>query len=388
MKPKLFLSLMLFIFIGINAQDYKPLVRDNYCWSVLSGGYAAFSVSSGSTLHYKVSGDTLIYSRYYKKLLSSQDSLKQSWTIIGFLREDEFLKKVWFLDTNKRERLLYDFNISLGTEVTLNNFFNSNELNTYTVTNVDSVLISNEYRKRYTLSINNNWKEYWIEGVGSLFGLTNTNIYGLCGGFRELLCFSDMNIDYVNPKHNTCWKNRFTPKIIKHCPNDAIVNQYYHSKIETSEIFKSDSILYYLIGGTGLPQSLMFSMETGEISGIPTESGNYNFIILVENKGYITDYFETELKVDAGTNIHSEREGKVKAYLHVNEDKLMIESSINLSGCFLSFTNMDGRQVLKESLGEFQNSIDLKRISKGIYIVSIINDLSNEKLLLEKMVRL
>ncbi|MEI6123534.1 MAG: T9SS type A sorting domain-containing protein [Bacteroidota bacterium] len=99
---------------------------------------------------------------------------------LGAFREDTTDRKVFFLPPDSISgTLLYDFDLNLGDTLPItytNNDHNDiNEPVTNIVTSVDSVLIGNEYHKRFEISAYNwggNFAPYvsLIEGIGSTFG--------------------------------------------------------------------------------------------------------------------------------------------------------------------------------------------------------------------------
>ena len=301
MKYKLLSLLFLILIINGYSQKYYPIVQETNDWSVVSGGCAAFlKVCCVKTIHYKFKGDTTIQSNNYKIILSSTDLINQNWEIIGFMREDTTQKKVWLRNLENKEGLIYNFDLTLGKEVTLFNpfFYDSN---TYQVTKIDSIQLQSEYRKVYTLNIGD-WKEQWIEGIGSKFGIVNCNIYGIGGGFFELLCFSNNEIEYVNPKFQTCHKTSFSPMITNQQFDIAYINHEYYYQITTSEIFDYDSISFF--NWNLLPNGLHLNSKSGIISGIPIESGTFHQIICILNNGYVTDCLDKDLIVAYSTQIN------------------------------------------------------------------------------------
>lgn len=298
MKQTLFILAFIIFVINGYSQEYHPIVNETNNWSVVSGGIGAIlKVACVQTNHYRFEGDTIIQLADYKKILSSTDSINQTWETIGFIREDTIQKKVWIRDLENQEGLVYDFDLSLEEEITLYNPFFWEAI-TYKVSEIDSILIQTKYRKTFVLKTDDGWEEKWIEGIGSEFGIVNSNIFGLVGGFRELLCFSGNNIQYVNPKFETCHKNGFSPAITNQNIDTAVINQNYSFQITTTEIFDYDSISYFLIGSQ-LPKGLSLNNESGLISGIPTELGSFHLFICVSNNGYVTDYLDADLVVDS-----------------------------------------------------------------------------------------
>jgi|BioPla2DNA2_1021312.scaffolds.fasta_scaffold10539_2 hypothetical protein len=360
-----------FVFHG-DSQKYHPIVNETNNWSVLSVGFGTFlKVSSVQTNHYRFEGDTIIQSTDYKKILSSTDPIDQTWETIGFIREDTIQKKVWMRDLENQEGLVYDFDLSPEEEITLYNPF-FREAITYKVSEIDSILIQTEYRKTFVLTTDDGWEEKWIEGIGSEFGIVNSNILNIPGGRRELLCFSDHNIQYVNPKFETCHKTGFSPAITNQNIDTAVINENYSFQITTTEIFDYDSISYSLIGSQ-LPTGLSLNNESGLISGIPTELGTFHLFIGVSNNGYVTDYWETDLVVDDNASINSiNSDNQVQIYPNPCSDHVIIKGIEK--GTILNIFNSQGQVVLSNSIKYPGLHISTRNWTKGVYLVQVIKD--------------
>lgn len=133
-------------------------------WGIIEQNY---SVTFG--------GDTVINSQTYHKLTIpyAQTNLVGECNGIGIgyqgsIRQDVALKKVFYVKPNETsEQLLYDFTMQVGD--TVRGYI---ETFTYTpdiVQSIDSVLVGSNYRKRW--SINPCYNIYFIEGIGSTYGL-------------------------------------------------------------------------------------------------------------------------------------------------------------------------------------------------------------------------
>jgi len=386
MKQILLISTFLILVINGYSQDYYPIVKEANNWSVVSGGIGAIlKVCCVETNHYRFGEDTLVQSNNYKKILSSTDSINQNWEIIGFIREDTIQKKVWLRNLENEEGLIYDFDLTLGKEITLYNPFFW-ETNTYQVTKIDSILLQTEYRKVYTLSIGG-WEEQWIEGIGSKFGIVNNNIFGLVGGFRELLCFSDSETEYINPKFQTCHKTSFSPTITNQHIDTAIINQEYNYQITTTEVFDYDSISYFL-SGSWLPSGLTLDKETGLISGIPTETGSFHLFICVLNNGYVTDYLETDLIVDNNTALSSANlSNQINIYPNPSSDILNVNCQFNPSTYSLTITDMNGKQLIYKSLDNEFDRIKIENLIEGVYLISVFDKESGLIIMTEKLIK-
>lgn len=134
----------------------------------------------------------------------------EDWELYGFIREDS--NKYYLRNLAGEEGLIYDFSVNIGDTITINNPFGFMPVDA-TVTNIDSIFIEpgNEYRKRITLfEYEDFWnEEYWIEGIGSLAGITESSwdMTLLTGGDDyTLLCyFEDDEFIYKDAFYPSCF---------------------------------------------------------------------------------------------------------------------------------------------------------------------------------------
>lgn len=158
---------------------YHPFPDSNAMWNIL---FIANCFEFGSTQEnysIEISGDTLIDSLVYHKLstpfleeISSSDcGSSGSPGFRGFIREDTVTRKVYYNPSGQNEYLLYDFNLEVGD--TLEGWLASFNMPN-TVQQIDSVLVGNNYRKRWR--INDCYSIDIIEGIGCTFGLIKETV--------------------------------------------------------------------------------------------------------------------------------------------------------------------------------------------------------------------
>ena len=373
--------LLLFFSYSINgfSQNYKPIVNEANNWSVLSAGLGVYlKVCGGITNHYKFLGDTIINGNDYKKVFCSQDSLKQNWVLYGFIRENVSTKKVWLRNLKNNEGLIYDFDVVVGSRIGIFNPISDYETDTCYIIAIDSVLIQSEYRKRYK-SIHN---VEWIEGIGSKFGIFDSTVPPP-GGFSELLCFSDNHISYTNPKYQTCYKSKFTPTILCKSLDRAVLNKPYYFKIPTTEIFGFDSVSFSV---SRLSSGLVLNKTTGEISGVPTTSGEFPIIIYVWNNGHLTDYLNTNLIVDSNSaNIEHESESGFSISPNPTTGFLSINCSSNYNEFAILIYNSVGEMVISKIMNP-NEKLDIRSLSSGVYVVRIMDKQKANILFLGKLI--
>lgn len=203
-------GIIISIFLSLSAfsQLDNFIVNEEGLWSTVDvhcfpGG------NNYNTYFIKFEDDSLINGFTYKKIWRCDEESLANWSSYGFIRENEdhqvFLKPADYI-----EGLVYDFGVSPGDTVeALNVYLNSNDMLKFVVTQVDSVLLLDRYRKRVVLyEYTNEKEEIWIEGVGSYFGILNScnDAYGaVCGGY-DALCYEESStLVFQNEIYETCY---------------------------------------------------------------------------------------------------------------------------------------------------------------------------------------
>ncbi len=171
-------SLLILIFACISTvfgqtNTYHSFPINTAVWNVNA---SAVCLTSGSTIEdYSIvfDGDTTINNSIYKKLVIpyvdrasfGMCSVKNAG-YQGAIREDVSNKKVFYIKPQETaEQLLYDFTLSVGDSIKGVLDMGMGD----TVISIDSVLVGNNYRKRW--NINTCYSISIIEGVGSTYGL-------------------------------------------------------------------------------------------------------------------------------------------------------------------------------------------------------------------------
>lgn len=152
----------------------------------------------------------MINANAYKKIIKSYDEQMEDWELFGFIIEQD--NKYFMRNLVGEEGLVYDFDVNVGDTVFINNPFGFISFEV-AVTNIDSIFIepANEYRKRITLFEFENLgnEEYWIEGIGSLAGITQSGWdMTLLTGLSEftLLCYyEESELTYKDYSYPVCF---------------------------------------------------------------------------------------------------------------------------------------------------------------------------------------
>ena len=152
-----------------------------------------------------------------KKFFRSEDSLAANPMFYALFRFDTITQKAYSLKPNELvEKLLYDFDVSLDDTITVYPIgFSpvSGDSIRIKVINIDSSLIGGTERKRIQLSgvdQNSGYEEFWIEGIGSTFGIFNPGLVGVTISdlvYPELLCFEVEGVlIFDNPNYSDCFE--------------------------------------------------------------------------------------------------------------------------------------------------------------------------------------
>ena len=178
---------------------------------------------------YTIGGDTTIGMNDYKIINRSgyfyDGNLAPHYFFeyAGALRQNIDTKTVFFIEENTtQEKLLYDFNLNNGD--TLGIAYNNPEEYIF-VSSIDSVLIGDQYRKRFNLENSGTGAQEIIEGIGSSAGLIEPlfqfedNYILRCFNLNDSLYYPNYGIfcDLIT-KVNELQKNTGQLKII---PNPA-----------------------------------------------------------------------------------------------------------------------------------------------------------------------
>jgi hypothetical protein len=216
---KIILLFILSTFSQLGFSQYVHFPDSNAVW------IADFVGSEVDALN----GDTTINNIAYKKHYLCYGCVNTMPTsLYGFLRDDTLNKKVYGFTTDiTSEQLLYDFSLNVGDTTSVFSFM----WGTYgyafvKVSAIDSILILGQYRKRFAIvDLDGNshpLPEYWIEGIGSTFGLFKSGITGhppnSWGGLGvpQLVCFEQNDsLLYHSPNFSSCYTSVGSPSIIK-----------------------------------------------------------------------------------------------------------------------------------------------------------------------------
>lgn len=171
----------------------------------------------------RIGADTLISNTNYHKLMYSLGCDETNWRIDGFIRETEDSLVFYCPNySSAQEFLLYDFGIQVGDSV-------------YVMPNpsrLDSIGKTSKGQKIYYLSGSHNFKDRWIDGVGSEIGL----LMELTTGGSQIFscCLLNGKELYHNPNYSACFytsatSNKNSDRELKVHPNPVSGELFVHT---------------------------------------------------------------------------------------------------------------------------------------------------------------
>ena len=156
--------------------QYHPLVDVTHTWKCTQYGW----IITEYVQYFE--GDSIINGMTYSKLQTEYEN--GDVYQFGLIREDAATQKVYIWD-GENERLLYDFTLDEGDEATV---FGVGSEQTITITSVETVNVGETARKK--LNFNDAWgPAYWIEGIGSMYGVPDAAL-GMVADYSPVVnCF-------------------------------------------------------------------------------------------------------------------------------------------------------------------------------------------------------
>jgi hypothetical protein len=199
---------------------FVPFLISLYIPTILFGQYFHFPDSNATwsvyNEKYYLNGDSIFDARIYKKFYFTNDSLLSGGTFYALFREDTVSKQVFVIPSGSdSEKLIYDFSLSINDITTVHPVsfpYYSGPIN-ISISQIDSILIDGNYRKRFFIEgvdQDSNLPEYWIEGIGSTFGIFNSGLTGITISdiyYPTLLCFEqEGNLLFQNADFIDCYE--------------------------------------------------------------------------------------------------------------------------------------------------------------------------------------
>jgi hypothetical protein len=168
-------SLLLCLLAG--AQQYRPMLKDGKQWHCYytNGQYEM-------NFNYYLDGDTVVEGekgyRLYANTVNQWTGETRGGGIVGALAEKD--GRVFLYDTQVGRQTLYDMNLKVGDVAHWGG--------PWTVTDVSTVYAMGVARKRLTLKRAGGDVLYWVEGVGSSWGLDQMAYIPLVSCYEDSRC--------------------------------------------------------------------------------------------------------------------------------------------------------------------------------------------------------
>jgi len=221
------------------------------------------------------------------------------WEPVGFIRQEG--NQYYLRNLAGEEGLAYDFGVSVGDSLGIENPFGAVPVSVI-VTGIDSVWVepAHEKRKRITISDYPYYihQEQWIEGIGSLAGLTvsGMDITLLTGGDDyTLLCYyEEGEMLFQTELYSLCFypivgipESNFCGSGISINPNPVFGNSYL--RINYTEIGSCTVIIHNSCGN--IIRKIVLSIPGSmNINRTDFKAGIYFYTVTSENFFY-TDKF-------------------------------------------------------------------------------------------------
>ncbi|MBI4931610.1 MAG: T9SS type A sorting domain-containing protein [Bacteroidetes bacterium] len=292
MKTKLFITLFAIVNAFVNAQQYPPMLKNTEWFMKTSCPWVG-----NSSKWYNLINDSIINGITYKQYSPSNGGY------LSFVREDTLQKKVW-ININSQDKLLYDFNLTVGDTFTTATYQNVK----FVLVLQDSVSTCAGQRKRMKFNPVPGQSSQpvdfeCIEGVGSLFDpfalFYRANPPDQCGSL--LICCHQNNIvNYVDTD----------PDSVIICPENCLpilkinentdLNISMHSKIypnpfsnkstmQTDNFLKCATLTFYSSFGQPVKQIKNISEQTVTLHRDNLPSGLYFIRLTQDNKVIAAD---------------------------------------------------------------------------------------------------
>lgn len=239
MKTRIFFILLITVSTICQGQPYESVFgSDTTYWNYLTDYYIADALE---TMKYKAYGDTLIEEQQYRILFEEYLS---GTNILGFVREDTMLGRMWFRGSNSSEDILImDLNLCLNDTFIIQNIDPQYEDEEFIVAEI----YTESDRKILELAPTG---LTFIEGIGinQVFRIVENSGY-----YSELLCFfKDTNQLYQNPRFESC-DTTFCTNIPVEKPGETIVfpnpaNEFVSIHLENESSGLNKVVLYNING--------------------------------------------------------------------------------------------------------------------------------------------
>jgi len=389
MKTLISTILVLVSFLAFGQSPYQ-IADSTKKWSTVKHGMLPMGIiACDGTKTTKFQEEVIINNTTFFKVFEAQDSLQQNWSHIGYLTEDTLSKKVYYAGWNAEDiGLIYDFGLSVGDSVIINNYYAGYEDLLMVCEGIDSVNIDGTYKKEFFLRAPYyGTYDTWTEGIGSRFGILYSGYNSPGGGTDLLCCFQNDMVIYMNPNYNACYYQDFYPQIVSESFDTAYLNNIYEFQLQISTTIDIDSFAFI---GNLIPEGFEFDETTGLLTGMPLELGSFTCAIMVKNcdLDFLTDMIEADIHVVLPTGIHDKpKQSLLKIHPNPFSTSFLVSfEKAPKEAYYLEIFNYEGKIIDNRTLTEKQSEIDCSAFKNGIYLLKIAD--SNQQIIgIEKVMK-
>jgi hypothetical protein len=183
MKSKSILLLaLIFILTQRAPAQFAPTLTEGNTWIGRMYGWGV------NEYNYLIQGDTMVMNTFYKKLHIQYNGNNNN-TYIALVREWTPEGKVYHYANDGQEHVLFDYSLEAGESTTILALGLEYEI---TIDSVTTVIVDGNERRKLHFS-DNGIPAFWIEGVGSNYGVLDAAIGPTTDYWPILFCFYEDN---------------------------------------------------------------------------------------------------------------------------------------------------------------------------------------------------
>lgn len=294
MKWFIILFIMFFASLKAYSQDL-PIPAEGAEWNTAD--------VQGTTWYAKriiVTGDTIINSYEYSKLYDIWSAVYYQTGVCEFayssgpyqiliysgaIRTDEHQKVYYVPPQEDTSRLIYDFSVGIGDSIQIDGL----DFSYYAfIQDIDTIVLGEHQRKRFTLTGIHGLYDEWIEGIGSLYGILATYQRPWERYDSELTCYreSGTRIFPVNTNCDRCdlvtaYQDKYFNSAISIYPNPVKDNL----KISWPEVPGASYLFIYDLDGRIIFDKELHGSEIISIARQELKNGIL-FVEITDNSGH------------------------------------------------------------------------------------------------------
>jgi hypothetical protein len=180
-KSSLLLALI-FVFAQAAHAQYASTLANGNTWIGRESGWVV------NEFTYVIQGDTMVMNTFYKKLYV-QFNGSNNYALRALLREWTPEGKIYIYADDGEEHLLFDYSLEAGESAMVYALSMDYEI---TIDSVTTVTVDGTERRKLHF-LDNGMPAFWIEGVGSIYGVVDPSLGNSADYLPILFCFYEDN---------------------------------------------------------------------------------------------------------------------------------------------------------------------------------------------------